>query len=438
MQTTMANPKSLRLSLLALLAISTALFVPRAGAQSGGVGPDGAGSVSRAQQPGAKAAVPEKPTARSDTPQAPASATVGPTRIITVGPASEQSGATDAQKPASSPIMSLDEMLATALKDNPDIAIADAKLREAQATLVRARLDVVQKVITTRNAWETQRALIDASERAVSHASKLGEKGFGSSDELAKLQTGLIRAKGKLAEIEAEAAALLGRQPAELPKSGDSATAFSASVYSLRNVKANDAALTLRELIGDSGSSRISADERANSLVVVAPDSALRAIEALVQQIDRAAAPLAPARPANPWPVSKAMADKLRTALNTKLPFEFEAAPLKDILDFLSDRFDIHFITVQSGTQSGTPFRRGTPEEKERLVTLNLGEVQLGVALSALHDVVGVNFDVKEYGILLSNSMAVFGGGGSAGSFGDGGSLLRCWMDERRAAEKPE
>src|SRR6266851_3115371 len=48
--------------------------------------------------------------------------------------------------------MSLDELLTLALKNNPDLRVADAKVREAEAELNRVRLQVTQKLVTLRNS----------------------------------------------------------------------------------------------------------------------------------------------------------------------------------------------------------------------------------------------------------------------------------------------
>src|SRR6266478_4733040 len=48
----------------------------------------------------------------------------------------------------------LTELLDRALKDNPDVRVAEAKLREAEAELNRARLLVMQKVVALQRAVE--------------------------------------------------------------------------------------------------------------------------------------------------------------------------------------------------------------------------------------------------------------------------------------------
>src|SRR5437660_737827 len=50
-------------------------------------------------------------------------------------------------EPAQTTEPTLEEMLNKALKDNPDIRVAEAKVREAEAELNRTRLQVTQKVL---------------------------------------------------------------------------------------------------------------------------------------------------------------------------------------------------------------------------------------------------------------------------------------------------
>src|SRR5947209_1017266 len=77
-------------------------------------------------------------------------------------PARERSAGTKAQrkgdKAAPPADTDLADMLAKALRDNPDIRVAEAKLREADAELNRIRLQVTQKVVTLRHNWEAQKS----------------------------------------------------------------------------------------------------------------------------------------------------------------------------------------------------------------------------------------------------------------------------------------
>src|SRR5437764_1017950 len=71
----------------------------------------------------------------------------------------------DKDKPKDQPAKSkLEEMLEKALRDNPDVRLAAAKVAEADAELTRARLQVVQKVAASYQAVEAQKAAVEAAE----------------------------------------------------------------------------------------------------------------------------------------------------------------------------------------------------------------------------------------------------------------------------------
>ena len=68
------------------------------------------------------------------------------------------------EPPAPKPAQSkLEEMLEKALKDNPDVRLAAAKLAEAEAELNRARLQVVHQVATAYQAIEAQKAAVESA-----------------------------------------------------------------------------------------------------------------------------------------------------------------------------------------------------------------------------------------------------------------------------------
>ena len=61
-------------------------------------------------------------------------------------------------------VPSLEEMLTQATRDNPDVRVAEAKVREAEAELNRARLVVMQKVIELHSSLESQKAQVLTAE----------------------------------------------------------------------------------------------------------------------------------------------------------------------------------------------------------------------------------------------------------------------------------
>jgi hypothetical protein len=111
----------------------------------------------------------------------------------------------------------LEEMLAEALKNNPDIRVAAAKVAEADAELNRTRLQVTQKVIALHHAF-------------------LAEKGAVDSALLDEARQALTLAKAKLAELEAQLPAMLGK----VARSADAWEAQAIRVWELDAFRAGE------------------------------------------------------------------------------------------------------------------------------------------------------------------------------------------------------
>ncbi len=81
-------------------------------------------------------------------------------------------------KPAKQAEPTLEEMLNKALKDNPDIRVAEAKVREADAELNRTRLQVTQKVLVFHHSRESQKAIIKVAEEDLQRIQKSQQSGL--------------------------------------------------------------------------------------------------------------------------------------------------------------------------------------------------------------------------------------------------------------------
>lgn len=244
----------------------------------------------------------------------------------------------------------LEEMIARAMKDNPDVRVAEAKLREAEAELNRARLQVTKKVLALHQTRKTQQALIESAEvsfKSAEAALKLRTTQFragrvpedefeGTKANLEQAKIKLIDAKAKLADIEAEIPYLMGKQPTDVV-----ATNLRVSpVYSL--------SLTL--------------DDRKD------PENTKQ-------------------------PLSASMAEKIRKALNTSVQLKVENTPLPDVLEYLGEKTGVSFHV-----------RGGWGSLKNDTMNLQLGEVPLGAALQAIGDSEpSLQFLVRDYGILVVN-----------------------------------
>jgi hypothetical protein len=105
----------------------------------------------------------------------------------------------------------LERMLAEALKNNPDIRVAAAKLAEADAELNRTRLQVTQKVVTLHHAIESQKATLDYLQKKYDRKLALRQQRAIEMELVDKASDELMAAKAKLAELEAQIPALLGK-----------------------------------------------------------------------------------------------------------------------------------------------------------------------------------------------------------------------------------
>ncbi len=113
----------------------------------------------------------------------------------------------------------LEKAIEAALKHNPDLRVAAAKVNEAEASLSRSRLQVTQKVVTAYQAVEVGKATVGIAQVTLERLRKLQKANTVAADEVAKAEQELAVAKGKLATAEADLNYLLG-QSAHRPALG--------------------------------------------------------------------------------------------------------------------------------------------------------------------------------------------------------------------------
>jgi hypothetical protein len=115
----------------------------------------------------------------------------------------------------------LEEMLAQALLNNPDILGAKARQEATKANLLvaeaevnRAILQVAQKVTSLYQAVESQKAIVASVQDEWAAAKNWYEAGKVTIAEFAQARGKLEAAKAKLAELESELSLVLGKAPA--------------------------------------------------------------------------------------------------------------------------------------------------------------------------------------------------------------------------------
>jgi hypothetical protein len=270
----------------------------------------------------------------------------------------------------------LEDLLAQALRDNPDIRVAESKVREAEAELNRARLAVTQKVVAHQRDLAEQQALIDLANAKLARLRQLHKTGNLSAHELEAAEANLQKAKADLARVEADLNFLLG------------ANAW--MTYWLRSTS-RELVVSPLDLVRQSRITKpeASADKAKQDFQLFREEAALaKALEERAQW--RIAHIVKPAESRLP----AAMADNIRKALNTPTPsdYSFTQSTPKQILDSLQQYCKGFNVVVQVAMDKAAP------------VTLHLKEpVPVGAVFQFLEDQYHWRFVVREYGIVIAD-----------------------------------
>jgi multidrug efflux pump subunit AcrA (membrane-fusion protein) len=235
--------------------------------------------------------------------------------------------------------LSLEEMLVLALKNNPDLVVAEAKLREAEAEYKRTRLKLAQKLVAMRAHVDAATKTYDEAKNRYQRMKELFEKHAVSAEELAGAELTLLRFKAELAEVKAEIPYLIGQVSQEADNDAANSGGTRRETFRLDKFSSDSRPVPLR-------------------LDIKVP----RGSEA----------------------------DKLRKALDTPVTFVWSdpKTTLQDIADAFAKVAGVTFL-VKDGAEQIPEFR--------------VGRVPLGAAIQALEDAVpGVHFTVRDYGILVT------------------------------------
>jgi hypothetical protein len=280
-------------------------------------------------------------------------------------PGGSEGGAAPAKPPDTPQKITLEELLARVLKDNPDIRVAEARLREAEAELNRTQLLAAQKAITFHAAWEAAKAKVAAVDADYQRMLKLLPSRAIAQEEVRQAEANLAAAKAELAKVEAELPFLIG----SLGKQGE----------------------------GKPGMS----DKGLGEPRYFAGGSSVRGFQFGQNPPSQ--------------PVTRSVAEKLRKALETPIKVDYRDKPFTEILAHLADQVpDLSFRNRVSELYSnGNP--RLTVQFKEPM--------PLHAVLQALEDefntgartppqggIRSICFVVREYGLLVTPEASIPGG----------------------------
>jgi len=263
----------------------------------------------------------------------------------------------------------LEGLLSQAMQSNPDIRVAEAKVREAEAELHRTWLQVAQKVIALHHRLEAQKAVVAAAETEFKRVDDLRKRSVASADEVRTAQATLESYKAMLATMEAEMPSLLGK----LPQAVGGRTV---QLWDYRLSSGTDRA----DLAGRLYSSEVRLDALAE------------AASAATARLRLARGRLVSAEP----PIAGGMAERIRKALETPITADYRGKYLPDVLKDLEQKTPgITFIT-----------RRvlDLPEKVQLSLSLRFAEpTPLSAVFQALEDAAVIRIAVREYGFFVTS-----------------------------------
>jgi hypothetical protein len=240
------------------------------------------------------------------------------------------------------PKSKLEQMLEKALKNNPDLRVAAAKVQEAEAELNRTRLEVTRKVLRTYSALDAAKKNAEGAEQRLAEVRKLADHGRIDKEEVKAAERALGQAKAELAAAEAEVPYLLGEEPVPGRHGGVvEAVAFTPDG---------------RHLVTSDGTS--------------------------VKVWDVARAAPASKPPQGP------VADRILKALDMPVQqLDYNGKTLDGVLKDIEEKYNLTFATPGRDRQLAK-------------VNLHVEGLPLGAVLQAISDQTGVRFVVRDYGIL--------------------------------------
>jgi len=264
---------------------------------------------------------------------------------------------------------SLEDLLSEALRNNPDIRVAEAKVREAEAELQRTRIATAQKVASLHASIEIAIKVRDEAQQRYLTARRIQEKGGGAVplEDLRAADLAWKRAIFEVVKLQGEMPALLGKLPGKL---GEDKIKREASILWGEREKA-----LLQELL-----------QVEKEHVPFPEENGFYApAEVLVQSARARAVRLREAGPKG------TMAERIRKALDTPINGDYKGKPFAEVLKDFEKHLD------------GIAFRITVQPVPQGQMDINLGQVPLGSAIQAVNDILADHrFVVRDYGILFT------------------------------------
>jgi hypothetical protein len=285
--------------------------------------------------------------------------------------------------------LSLDNLLAQALKNNPDIRVADAKMREAEAELNRVKLQVSQKVVAQQREIAACKAALQYAQVNYERMQALYKKHAIEQAILSESEAKLQKANAELARVEAELPYILGAAAR-----GALTIRLDENFQHLRGERALE-----HVLVGVQKPKAETARQTKSQR-----EEVLRALD--LEMANLQASEAAKLFQAHHTSLPEGMAGRLRKALDTTVKVDFTQVGPKEILAYLQDQTNGFNLVDQVNIKTLPSF------------DLRLMEpVRVGAVFQLLEDQFGLRFVVREYGIVITEANRVPPGAVSLQSF---------------------
>jgi hypothetical protein len=303
-----------------------------------------------------------------------------------------QSDKKAAEKPAT-----LEQLIAEALKSNPDIRVAESKVRETDAELGRTRLKVVSDVTFLHAEIQAAKAMVDFTQKQHTRLLALEKNLAVDPHSVSEAALALEKAKADLAAKQAKLPYLLGKQ------TGSATSLIDALLKNYSDAKITDEEFLLRAMLDMLG--RVpTPEEMKEFLKTPAKDRREKWIGNLQNKAVHEQAYI-PARFYEAFPrmpeqtyrldwntptkTATPLTNKLRTALDATATLKQQGSP-EDYLNFLRKEL-LPGINLQTRAKlANIP------------IDLKLTEpVAVGAILQFLEEELKVIFVLRDYGIVV-------------------------------------
>jgi hypothetical protein len=312
---------------------------------------------------------------------------------------------------------SLDELIGQALKGNPDIRVAESKVREAEAELSRTRMKVVSDVTLLSAEIQAAQALVDFATKQYERTAQAYKSGTLAEKVYRESLLALEKAKGDLASKQAKLPYLLGKQVSKADHSGvggllqefaktpSDAEFFRRTMLDMSGRLPTPAEIQeymkapekerrqkwIDHLLQSHGSPRDSGMVGATGCVRC-HDKAVRVLDTSV---------------IGHWLLANTdspMSDKVRKALDTPIKLVLEKNSVNDALEAVRRHVPGVNVMIRYKSDRRSPGST-SPEPASKTLSADFSApIPLGGYIQFLEDELGCTFILRDYGIVVVNA----------------------------------